>query len=90
MYIFGSWAARYHGEEGPDPGDIDVLLVGAPDRDEAFNAALRAETRIGRQVNTTIRSRDAWRSGTDGFVKQVQSSPLVPIKRGSPLQDSSE
>jgi predicted nucleotidyltransferase len=27
-YIFGSWAARYSGEQGIDPGDVDLLLVG--------------------------------------------------------------
>src|SRR5262249_4599548 len=27
-YVFGSWAARYTGEPGPAPRDIDVLVVG--------------------------------------------------------------
>jgi hypothetical protein len=31
-YIFGSWAARYSGEQGVDPGDVDLLLVGQFDR----------------------------------------------------------
>lgn len=26
-FIFGSWAARYHGESGPPPGDIDIAVV---------------------------------------------------------------
>ncbi|MFD1046495.1 ArsR family transcriptional regulator, partial [Kibdelosporangium lantanae] len=30
-YIYGSWAARYNGEPGPPPGDVDVLVVGSPD-----------------------------------------------------------
>lgn len=38
-FIFGSWAARHAGESGSPPGDIDVLLVGAPDRDLVFEAA---------------------------------------------------
>jgi predicted nucleotidyltransferase len=79
MYVFGSWAARYLGEEGPDPGDIDLLLVGSPDRDEVYQAALRAERRLGREVNTTIRSRDAWESSADGFLRQLRSSPIVPL-----------
>ena len=32
-YIFGSWAARYAGQQGRPPADIDVLVIGAPDRD---------------------------------------------------------
>jgi len=27
-FVFGSWAARYLGEPGPAPKDIDVLVVG--------------------------------------------------------------
>ena len=27
-YIYGSWAARYSGEAGPPPADVDVLVVG--------------------------------------------------------------
>src|SRR5262249_8498108 len=30
-YIYGSWAARYKGEPGPVPHDVDVLVVGAAD-----------------------------------------------------------
>lgn len=77
VYIFGSWAARYLGEEGPSPADLDVLVVGGPDRDEVYEAALRSERRLGRQVNVTIRSKAAWERAQDGFVKQVRSAPLV-------------
>ncbi len=31
VVIFGSWAARYEGERGLPPNDVDVLVVGAPD-----------------------------------------------------------
>lgn len=27
VFIFGSWASRYHGEPGPAPNDIDVAVV---------------------------------------------------------------
>lgn len=43
IFIYGSWAARYAGEQGPVPHDVDVLLVGTPDRDAAYEAARRAE-----------------------------------------------
>lgn len=78
-YIFGSWAARYEGQEGPVPADLDVLVVGDPDRNEVYEAALRAERRLGREVNVTIRSNAAWASARDGFVQQVRSSPLVRL-----------
>lgn len=82
MFIFGSWAARYAGEQGPTPHDVDVLIVGAPDRDEVYEAARRAQERLGREVNTTIRKAEQWQGAQDGFARQLRSSPLVEI----PLQ----
>jgi DNA-binding transcriptional ArsR family regulator len=79
LYLFGSWAARYDGQPGRAPADVDVLVIGRPDRDEVYEAALRAEQRLHRPVNTTIRSRAAWSRSDDGFLSQVRSSPLVPI-----------
>jgi predicted nucleotidyltransferase len=78
-YLFGSWAARYAGQEGRPPADIDVLVIGTPDRDALDDAAQRAETRLDREVNVTIRSADWWRSGGDGFHSEVTKRPLVEI-----------
>src|SRR5713101_7701203 len=33
-FVYGSWAARYLGEPGPVPDDVDVLVVGTADRDD--------------------------------------------------------
>ena len=33
VVLFGSWAARYLGQPGRAPNDIDVLVIGTPDRD---------------------------------------------------------
>jgi DNA-binding transcriptional ArsR family regulator len=79
VIIYGSWAARYAGESGPAPRDVDVLLVGAPDRDAAYEAARRAEERLGREVNVTIRGVQDWQSAADGFTRQLRSSPLLEI-----------
>jgi DNA-binding transcriptional ArsR family regulator len=84
IYIYGSWAARYSGEQGAAPNDVDVLLVGTPDRDEAYQAARRAEQRLGREVNVTVRDRAHWQAATDGFTRQLRSSPLVEIPMGQP------
>jgi predicted nucleotidyltransferase len=83
LFIFGSWAARYAGEQGPAPHDVDVLIIGAPDRDEVYEAARRAQERLGHEVNTTIRKAEQWRGAQDGFARQVRSSPIVQI----PLPD---
>ncbi len=78
-YLFGSWAARYAGEAGQPPADLDVLIIGAPDRDELDDAAQRAASRLAREVNVTIRSPAWWREGTDGFHADVTRRPLVPV-----------
>jgi predicted nucleotidyltransferase len=80
-YLFGSWAARYEGEAGRSPADIDVLVIGFPDRDELDDAAQRAEGRLAREVNVTIRSPSWWREGSDGFHADVTRRPLVPVFR---------
>lgn len=79
IYIYGSWAARYRGEPGPPPNDVDVLVIGRPDRDEVYDAARRAEQRLGRDVNVTQRTRKQWDTSTDGFSRQLRASPLVEV-----------
>jgi DNA-binding Lrp family transcriptional regulator len=51
--IYGSWAARYHGEPEPPPDDVDVLIVGEPDPDEVFDDAERTGRRLQREVTST-------------------------------------
>lgn len=79
IFLFGSWAARYAGEEGPAPVDVDVLVIGRPNRDAVHEAALRSERRLGREVNATIRTKASWEAATDGFVRQLRRSPLVSV-----------
>lgn len=82
LHIFGSWAARYLGMVGPPPQDLDLLVVGSPDRTALYEAALRVERRLGLPVNTTIRSSNVWRAARDGFVRQLRSAPLVRVAHG--------
>ena len=79
LFIYGSWAARYAGEQGPAPRDVDVLLIGEPDRDAVYEATRRAEERLGHEVNVTIRDAERWKNAADGFTRQLRSSPLVEI-----------
>ncbi len=79
LYLFGSWAARHAGIDGPPPGDVDVLIVGRPDRDAVFEAADRAERRLHRQVNTTIVSPERWGAGTEPFLVEVKRRPMIDL-----------
>lgn len=80
LYVFGSWAARHAGTPGRAPADVDVLVIGRPDRDEVDEAAERARHRLSREVNVTTRSVEWWRHGTDGFHAEVTTRPLVPVR----------
>lgn len=79
-YIFGSWAARYHGEVGPPPRDVDLLVVGTPDL-SALTAVCRAVSReLGAAVQLVVRSADEWQTADDDvFLSEVKSRPLVRI-----------
>jgi predicted nucleotidyltransferase len=79
VYLFGSWAARYEGQQGRAPADLDVLVIGRPDRDALDGAAQRAGARLAREVNVTIRSPQWWREGGDSFHAEVTRRPLVPV-----------
>lgn len=84
LYLFGSWAARYVGLEGHPPADIDVLVIGMPDRDDLDEAAQRCQQRLARDVNVTVRSMAWWREGDDGFREEVRKRPLVALVEGAP------
>jgi DNA-binding transcriptional ArsR family regulator len=78
--VFGSWAARYAGQGGVRPvGDIDVLVLGAPDRDALYEAAGRAERRLGRPVQVTVRDASWLESGSGSFHDTVTSRPMLKL-----------
>jgi DNA-binding transcriptional ArsR family regulator len=83
-YVYGSWAARHAGEPGRRPvGDIDVLVLGAPDRDQLYQALGLAERKLGRQVQATVRDADWLNSGSGSFHESVTSRPLLKLALGS-------
>jgi predicted nucleotidyltransferase len=85
LAVFGSWAARYRGEPGAEPADLDVLVVvtsGGLDRGPLYTAADRAQERLGRPVNPTVITTDRWArrgTGQDRFVDEIASRPIVPV-----------
>jgi len=79
VVLFGSWAARYLGQPGRAPNDIDVLVIGEVDRDAMHDAADSAERQIGLPVQATARTRYAWLDADESFIREVRSRPLVPV-----------
>jgi predicted nucleotidyltransferase len=83
VVVFGSWAARYHGEPGPLPADIDVLVVGdGLPRADFYAAAERAEARLGMPVNPVLRPTDAWdQPAGDPLLTEIHARPYVDVTR---------
>jgi predicted nucleotidyltransferase len=76
--IFGSWAAGRIGVGS----DIDLVVVGDPDRDRLLEAIREVETTAGREIDVKVYGRDELRRRrADGspFVKAMLDGPLVPL-----------
>jgi DNA-binding transcriptional ArsR family regulator len=79
-FVFGSWAARYTGEPGPPPRDIDVLIVGDASLRSVRRACSQVEDELNVEVNPVVVSSQAWSAAEpEPFVAQLRSQPLVPI-----------
>jgi len=83
VLIFGSWAARYAGQSGWVPHDIDVMVVGdGVDRDDLYRASDRAQQRLGLPVNPVLRSPAQWDDPSDRLSVQLRTQPLVDVSLG--------
>ena len=85
-FVFGSWAARYLGEVGPAPGDIDLLVIGEEkklDANRVYEAARIASERLGREVNVSIVNEDEWRTDHTGFLDTIRERPLLQLSEFS-------
>lgn len=79
-FVFGSWADRHDGGRGRRPvADIDVLVLGDPNRDELYEAIGRVEPRLGRPVQITVRGADWLESGDGSFHDTVTARPMVSV-----------
>jgi predicted nucleotidyltransferase len=77
--IYGSWARRYHGEPGPLPQDVDLMVIGTADVGEVRAEAERASRTLGRDVNVTVLTPEEWGKSPTGFVAHLKSEPLVEL-----------
>lgn len=79
-FVVGSWAARYLGEAGPAPRDLDVIVVGRAMDPVDVDIAVEplAET-LGFPVSTVVVSPEEWKSARSGFLREVRTRPMVPI-----------
>ena len=76
--IFGSYAA----ETMTATSDIDLLVVGAPDRDDLTERLERAEREVRRPVNEivmTVAELDRRRAAGDGLIRSIDAGPTVRV-----------
>lgn len=81
-FIYGSWAARYHGHPGAVPGDIDVMVIGQPDRQALEDAVEASEKILRREVNVRRLTAQAWQADTSAFKRTVTERPVVTLVGG--------
>lgn len=97
-YIFGSWAARYAGEVGPVPADVDLLVVGDADPDDVDELAREAELTLARPVNATVVRPTSWRASLepshqddrDPFLASLRERPLLRLRLRSATDEHVE
>jgi predicted nucleotidyltransferase/biotin operon repressor len=78
-FIYGSWASRYAGERGDAPGDIDLLILGRPDRRKLARLCREAGEELGFEVNPTVLAKQDWESDATGFIRSIKEQPLIPL-----------
>jgi len=77
--IFGSWAARFLGHTGPQPHDVDVLVVGEPPGRDLRRANARMEDALHIPVQITTITANQWAAAASGFLRDVQSKPSITL-----------
>ncbi len=78
-FIYGSWASRYAGERGEPPRDIDLLVLGKPDRRALARLCREASDQLGFEVSPTVLSLEDWESDATGFIRSIKPQPLISL-----------
>ena len=77
--IYGSWAARYQNQPGPPPNDIDVLVVGDPQRRALARATRELSKQLALEVDPHVVSPADYERGTSGFLRTIKQSPVIEL-----------
>ena len=61
------------------PGDVDLVVMGEPDRDAVIENVDEASRLLGRDVQVVFRSRGRWEAAMDALTRSVQERPTVEL-----------
>lgn len=78
-FVYGSWARRHVGEAGPEPADVDLMVIGTPDVREVRRCSDEASRELGHDVNAVVLTPAEWEAGASGFLRQLRTSPVVDL-----------
>ncbi len=78
-FLYGSWAARYLGEAGEAPRDLDLLIVGSPSRRAIARLSADLARELGYEINPTIVPTSEWETKKSPFLRTVSRAPLVEL-----------
>lgn len=79
-FVFGSWAARYEGEPGAPPRDVDVLVIGNTTLRTVRSACRTVAEDLRVEIEPIVMSWESWHTEQpDPFVAQIRARPLVEI-----------
>ena len=78
-FIYGSWARRYHGEAGPFPEDVDLMVIGTAAVDEIRARTDDASRKLGRDVTVSVLLPNEWQGSKTGYIVHLQSEPQVEL-----------
>jgi hypothetical protein len=56
-----------------------VLVIGKIDRADVYEAADRAQARLGIEVNSVVRTPKQWADPADALVKQIKASSYIVV-----------
>lgn len=87
VIIYGSWARRYAGEPGPPPNDLDVLILGNPERSEVYETADRSQQRLALPVNPVVRAPERWYAPDDRLIGDIRSGHFLTVCGSLPEPD---
>ncbi len=76
VYLIGSYAAGTQRRGS----DIDVLVVGNPDREDLEARIIAIEAKVRREVNPSTLSLEEFQHPVSGFARTVRQRPMVALK----------
>ncbi len=79
LYLHGAWVAAYRGQEAADAEELELLVVGRPDRSRLAAATARAGSQLGYPVRVEVRTEEEWGEVREGLVRRVREGPHLSL-----------